>query len=235
MIVIAHRGASDIAPENTLLAFRKARNIGADYVELDVRTTRDGQMVLMHDRSVDRTTNGSGSVRDLTAQQIRSLTIKRTRAEKVPFFEEALDLCKGRAGIYLDLKDAQPAQVVRAIMRRRMERQIAVYAGLGQIRSIKALCPAIRGVAPGNAFFEELKRTGKAPVETADSHIVNWAAEYVEKAHAAGGQVWLDIMGPTDSPAGIRRAVEMGMDGIQTDHCRRALAYLRVMKRMGRE
>src|SRR5205807_1804496 len=66
IVVIAHRGANKFAPENTLAAFRKAIELGCDYFELDVRRTKDGQLVLMHDGSVDRTTNGTGSVVDMT-------------------------------------------------------------------------------------------------------------------------------------------------------------------------
>src|SRR5437868_7957496 len=71
--VIGHRGGRALAPENTLAAFRNAIRLGADYVEIDVRATRDGHLVIMHDSTVDRTTNGSGAVRDLDFATIRSL------------------------------------------------------------------------------------------------------------------------------------------------------------------
>src|SRR2546426_332500 len=70
-LVIAHRGASAAAPENTLAAFRLAADLGADAVELDVRRTVDGQLVVIHDASVDRTTDGTGRVAALTLDQLR--------------------------------------------------------------------------------------------------------------------------------------------------------------------
>src|SRR5262245_36006639 len=71
--IVAHRGAKNIAPENTIAAFDAAADIGANYVELDVRPTKDGEIILMHDRTVDRTTNGKGEVTDFTLAEIRRL------------------------------------------------------------------------------------------------------------------------------------------------------------------
>src|SRR5258708_17028145 len=71
--VIADRGANRLAPENTLPAFNKAIEFGCDYVELDVRRTKDGKLVLMHDRTVDGKTNGHGAVSDMTFDEIRAL------------------------------------------------------------------------------------------------------------------------------------------------------------------
>lgn len=97
-LVFAHRGASNTAPENTLAAIRLAATLGADGVEIDVRLTKDGVPVLMHDSSVDRTTNGTGNVRDLTLKQIRTLDAGQKKSphfkgEQVPTLKDALKLC----------------------------------------------------------------------------------------------------------------------------------------------
>src|SRR5437762_13585732 len=70
---IAHRGANRVAPENTLPAFEAAIALGCDYVEIDVRATRDGQLVLLHDSTVDRTTDGSGRVAEMNFAAVRAL------------------------------------------------------------------------------------------------------------------------------------------------------------------
>ena len=72
-LVWAHRGASGYAPENTLAAFQEAIDMGADGIELDVQLTKDGQIVVIHDETVDRTTDGKGWVKDLTFDEIRAL------------------------------------------------------------------------------------------------------------------------------------------------------------------
>src|SRR5579863_6165855 len=91
--VIGHRGGRALAPENTLAAFRNAIKLGADYVEVDVRATRDGKLVIMHDSTVDRTTDGKGAVRDLDFATIRALDAgskfsAQYAGEKVPTFDE---------------------------------------------------------------------------------------------------------------------------------------------------
>src|SRR6056297_841327 len=91
----AHRGASAVAPENTLAAFTAALQAGADGIELDVHLTRDGVPVVMHDETVDRTTNGSGRIRDLSHAEIDDLDAgswfgPRWRGEKIPTLEKVL-------------------------------------------------------------------------------------------------------------------------------------------------
>lgn len=90
--IIAHRGGRKYAPEDTLAAFRNAIAQGADALEFDVQMTKDGELVVIHDQTVDRTTDGTGAVRNLTLAQIRSLDAGN--GEKVPTFEEVLQLAK---------------------------------------------------------------------------------------------------------------------------------------------
>jgi len=89
---IAHRGGLAYAPENTLAAFQNAIDQGVDWLEFDVQMTKDGALVVIHDETVDRTTNGRGAVRDLTLEQIRSLDAGQ--GQKVPTFREVVDLAK---------------------------------------------------------------------------------------------------------------------------------------------
>ena len=96
-VVIAHRGASAAWPENTLTAFEAAVRAGADMVELDVRLTADGALVVMHDPDVARTTDGRGLVCELTLAEVRAL--------HVPTLRDALDLLQGRAGAEIEIKD----------------------------------------------------------------------------------------------------------------------------------
>ncbi|WP_071460874.1 glycerophosphodiester phosphodiesterase [Bacillus massilinigeriensis] len=106
---VAHRGASGYAPENTIAAFDKAVDMKADYIEIDVQRSKDGKLVIIHDTTVDRTTNGTGAVKDLTLEQLRSLDAGSFKGpeftgEKIPTFEEVLDRYRGKAGILIELK-----------------------------------------------------------------------------------------------------------------------------------
>lgn len=108
--VIAHRGASAYAPENTLASFRKAIEMHADWFELDCTLTRDSRLLVIHDDTLDRTTDGKGPVRDKTLAELKQLDAGRWfseayAGEKLPTLEESLDLAKGRIGVYVELKD----------------------------------------------------------------------------------------------------------------------------------
>ncbi len=114
MIVTSHRGAGFLEPENTLRAIRRAIELGADQVEIDVQLTRDGHLILMHDETVDRTTKGQGKISDLTLAEIRQLDAGQ--GELVPTLEEALALTDGKITPQIELKGpATATAVVRAV------------------------------------------------------------------------------------------------------------------------
>lgn len=109
---VAHRGASGYAPENTIAAFDKAVDMKADYIEIDVQQSKDGQLVVIHDTSVDRTTDGTGYITDLTLEELRSLDAgswkgEEFTGEKIPTFEEVLDRYRGKVGILIELKSPE--------------------------------------------------------------------------------------------------------------------------------
>ncbi|PWW29373.1 glycerophosphoryl diester phosphodiesterase [Cytobacillus oceanisediminis] len=106
---VAHRGAAGYAPENTIAAFDKAVEMKADYIEIDVQRSKDGELVIIHDTTVDRTTDGTGKVKDLTFEQLRALDAgsfkgEQFKGEKIPTFDEILDRYHGKVGILIELK-----------------------------------------------------------------------------------------------------------------------------------
>lgn len=110
--IVAHRGASGYAPENTIAAFDKAVEMNADYIEIDVQRSQDGKLVVIHDQTVDRTTNGTGNVKDLTFQQLNRLDAGSWKGiqftgEKIPAFEEILDRYYEKIGILIELKSPE--------------------------------------------------------------------------------------------------------------------------------
>lgn len=104
--VVAHRADLIFAPENSIQALNNAIYFGADFIETDVRLTKDGHVVIMHDYTVDRTTNGSGYVSDLTLEEIKKLKLKTnwggSTNYQVPTLEEYIQTAKGKVGLYLD-------------------------------------------------------------------------------------------------------------------------------------
>jgi glycerophosphoryl diester phosphodiesterase len=237
VVVIAHRGANRVAPENTLAAYRAAIDLGVDFIEIDVQTTADGQLVLMHDSTVDRTTNGSGAVRSLTLSQIKELDAgswfsAKFAGEKAPTLEEAAALCRGKVGLYIDLKDASVPALISALERYGIASRVVIYGGVRQLQEIKRLRRQI-AIMPGPGNWLSVRGmarllAGSLHAEVIDSHVSSWTPGRVREAHAAGARVWVDIMsagggwalgaGETDSIRGMREAMHMGVDGIQTDH-----------------
>ncbi|MEJ7837622.1 MAG: glycerophosphodiester phosphodiesterase family protein [Thermomicrobiales bacterium] len=110
MAIYAHRGASIEFPENTLAAFQRAVDLGTAGVELDVHLSRDGVPVVIHDESVDRTTNGSGKIADLTLAEIQVLDAGR--GEKVPTLAEVFDIVAGKLKVDIEVKAAPAAAAV---------------------------------------------------------------------------------------------------------------------------
>jgi glycerophosphoryl diester phosphodiesterase len=109
IMVIAHRGASSYAPENTLAAFELALQMGVRDLELDVHATRDGHIVVIHDENVDRTTDGSGPVASHTLSALKALDAgswlaPRFSGERVPTLEEVFERYKGQAHIHTEIK-----------------------------------------------------------------------------------------------------------------------------------
>jgi len=110
MITIAHRGASAVAPENTLAAFKEAVRLGADMIELDVRLCSDGTIVVFHDRDLTRTTDGTGPVEDLTLAELKRLDAgswfsERFKGERIPTLEEAIQaISSSRIELCIEIK-----------------------------------------------------------------------------------------------------------------------------------
>ncbi|MDM5154320.1 glycerophosphodiester phosphodiesterase family protein [Bacillus sp. DX1.1] len=146
-VVAAHRGVPSLAPENTIASYRKAYELGADMIETDVQMTKDGKLVIMHDYNVDRTTNGTGYVKDLTLEQIRALDagIKFSpefQGEKVPTFEEFLNDFKGKDVVLLvELKASGiEKQVMQEIEKAGMIDNVVIQSfDANHIRNVRSL------------------------------------------------------------------------------------------------
>ena len=107
--IIAHKGASGLAPENTLASFQLALTMGVDIIELDVRNTKDEEIVVIHDETLDRTTSGTGNVHDYTLEEIRQLDAgswfdSKFKEERVPTLREVLDLVGGKCRVLIEIK-----------------------------------------------------------------------------------------------------------------------------------
>ncbi len=232
-MVISHRGEHLSHPENTLPAFQAAIDAGADYFELDVRTTADGHLVLMHDATVDRTTNGKGRVRDLTFDQVRALDAgakfnPKFTGTKVPTFEEALALAHGKIGVYVDSKDIAPVALVSALENADMLDKVVVYGGAGFLKKVQELRPALKVMpeADSAVILQKLVSDLHPGVVAFDEG--DFKEDVIGVAQKAHADIYVDRLWKQDQLANWQNAIELGATGIQTDHPAEVVEYLRL-------
>lgn len=222
--VIAHRGEHLEHIENTLPAFSAAIEAGADYFELDVRTTADGKLVLMHDATVDRTMKGNGSIAHMTFDEVRAL---RAGGQSIPTFEEALALARGRAQVYVDAKQVSAPALIAALENQRMLDRVVVYGGQRLLKEVHSLRPAVR-VMPESISVEAARDAIRelAPKVFAFSSS-DWRDPIIRIVKESGAGIYLDCLGSRDNPASWQDAIDRGATGIQTDHPAELVSYLR--------
>jgi glycerophosphoryl diester phosphodiesterase len=232
IMVIAHRGEHLKHPENTLPAFQSAIDVGADYFELDVRTTSDGKLVLMHDDKVDRTTNGKGAVSDLTLEEIRSLDagVKFSPAfagTKVPTLEEVFTLAHGKINIYIDTKKADPQLLVDAIRRLDMQDQVVVFGNPFFLYEIHRIDPGVK-VMPEAQSADVCRLVARyLQPQTMAFDAKDFSDDVVPCAQKINAQIFVDRLGKVDNPEGWQKAIDMGAGGIQTNLPAELAAFLR--------
>ena len=120
MILTGHRGAAKLEPENTLLSIQKAIDLGVDQIEIDVHLTRDQHLVVIHDATVDRTTDGQGAIADFTLAKLKQLDAGK--GERIPTLQEVIDLVSGKVILQIELKGPNTAEpVIQAVKQNSME------------------------------------------------------------------------------------------------------------------
>ena len=227
--VVAHRGAHNGIPENTLAAYEAAIEMGVDFVEVDLRTTLDDHIVSIHNKDIDSyVTNGQhGLVSEMTLEQLKQLDIgsrigPQWRDERIPTFDEILKLCKGRVGIYLDLKDASVDKIVSMINKYGMARHVLWYADFDELESVAELCPdciLMPDPGPEENLPEVIERFEPLVVASVWRY---YSQSFAEKCHQAGAIVIVDESGP----ACWRDALEWNADGIQSDYPAQLISLL---------
>ena len=227
--MVAHRGASADAPENTLAAFRLAMAQGAAIVECDVHLSADGVPIVIHDERVDRTTDGSGEVSSLTLAELRRLDAGgwlngRFAGEHIPTLDETLELCAGRARVFVELKRGGGQALVEvalgAIARSACEVAVISF-GPDEVTGVARVRPDLPlGFLLGKAHVNQhgapraltVARELGAGFISPQHDVVDSA--FVAAAHAAElpVSVWT-----ADDPARIRALADLGVDAITTN------------------
>jgi len=217
-LVIAHRGASAEAPENTLAAFRRALALRVDGIELDVQVTRDGVPVVFHDASLRRLTGVPGRLASRTWRSLKKLRVHGT--EPIPRLADVLALVRGRAVVQIELKrGARLAPVVRTIRRAKAEGWVMLASfELPLVRKAGRLAPGIPRmlIAEGRSLKKLLAdMAALGAVGLSLDHRAVRNRSMVGQIHRHGGTVWCWTV--NTAPA-MRRLAARGVDAILSDN-----------------
>ncbi|MGW5355520.1 glycerophosphodiester phosphodiesterase [Streptomyces sp. NPDC004031] len=212
-LTVGHRGVMGVEPENTLRSFRRAEQAGLDQVELDLHLSKDDALVVMHDAEVDRTTDGSGLVRDLTLDEIRALDAGL--GERVPVFEEVLDTVGGH--IQAEIKDIAAARALAAALRGRgAGGRVSVLsfhdAALAEIRTLLPDVPTV--LVAGESGPDVVPRAQAVGARMVSLDLTRLSLDTVRRCHAAGIQV---IAWTVNTAQDWALARALGLDGAVTD------------------
>ncbi len=229
-LVIGHRGHSAGAPEQTLAAFEQAVEFGADMIEVDVRRSRDGRLVLMHDPLLDRTTNGHGLVGAAAFDELRRLDAgswfdARFAAQRIPALDELFELAEAAGiGLCLEAKGDTPedhVSIAREIERRdRLAVDVLASFSHSSLVIAAGVVPGLRtapdrlperGPAPGAALVEQAGAAGGAIIQVYHEDLTG---EAVAEAHDAGIKVWA---WPPRTQVDVERLLGFGVDAVMGD------------------
>jgi glycerophosphoryl diester phosphodiesterase len=212
-LTVGHRGVMGVEPENTLRSFRRAELAGLDQIELDLHLSKDGALVVMHDQAVDRTTDGSGLIRDLTLEEIRGLDAGL--GERVPVFEEVLDAV-GRP-IQAEIKDVDAARAVARVLRDRDETErVSVLSFHDEaLAEVRALLPGARTVLVASRLGPQIvPRAQAVGARLVSLDLTRLSLDVVRRCQAAGIAVMAWTVNTSQDWA-LARA--FGLDGAATD------------------
>ena len=209
---VGHRGAAGHAPENTLAGLDRGIELGADFVEIDVQRTHDGHLVLMHDKFVDRTTNGTGKLSEMSLEEVRKLDAGDS--QRVPLLEEALEIVANRTGIVVEcITPGIGPEVYREVRDFGFGAPVIFSSFLhNEIRAIRALdatamTMALLGAVPivQTAFAQDSGATH------AGIALDSMTSEFGNTLHRAGFKIFVYT---ADTTQQIDLAKKLGVDGI---------------------
>ena len=251
VLVIAHRGGIGMGPENTMPAFEQSARLGADVLEMDIRCTKDGVLVVIHDRTVDRTTNGTGRVLDYTLEELEKLDAGyrwtmddgktypyRGQGITIPVFKDVLNAFPDKR-LNIEIKQAEPSIVeplIRLIQDAGRADRVLIASFMAEtIKEIRSMYPIVATAATaGDAllfWIMNSTRLGSAYHPAANAFQVPESIRgipivtenFVQGAHRHNMDVHVWTINESDE---MKRLLDAGVDGIMTDYPDRLLSLL---------
>jgi glycerophosphoryl diester phosphodiesterase len=223
--IMGHRGAPADEPENTLRSFARALAVGVAAVELDVQLTKDGRLAVIHDETLDRTTNGRGPVRDFTLAELKKLDAGR--GEPVPSLEEVFDLVQGKAHLVVELKQPEAAGALLDFFRERRAFEFAIIISFWHpaVKALKQAEPRLNtGVLMVGCPADPV---GLARAADADALVLQYAYVTPELVAAAHNHGILVYVWNIDDTKTLTPYLTMNLDGIGSNRPGVLIEYLK--------
>lgn len=226
ILKVAHRGINKFAPENTILAIRKAIEMGFEYVELDVHFSKDGYPVIIHDASLKRTAGIDANVSDFTLKELKEIDVgcwkkEEFCGEKIPSLEDALKIMQGKIKLYLDLKEPPRKSLLKLLKKYNFYPENIVIEGNEVYQKLFRMLEKNAPVMPGLKSVEEIEKVLKE-FPSPFAFNVGWknlTKEMVEEAHKRGILIFVNILGEDgENKEIVKKIVKLKPDAIQTDH-----------------
>ncbi|MFX1376642.1 MAG: glycerophosphodiester phosphodiesterase [Promethearchaeota archaeon] len=223
-MIIAHRGASNIAPENTLKAYKKAIELKADFIELDVHETKDGELVITHDENIHRITGKQGHIKDFSLKQLKSLDFGE--GEKIPTLQEVIELIRGNIYLNCEIKVENISQKVIELFKKYQIIDAVIVSSFlhNELLKFQKIEPNLKLASLEPTQYEpkyswDVKKkmiqfciTNNLFAINPFYHLVN--QQFVDFAHNNHVKVFPWTV---DSKPLIRRLIKLGVDGIITN------------------
>ncbi|PID56328.1 hypothetical protein CSB45_11615 [candidate division KSB3 bacterium] len=224
--VIAHRGASGYAPENTLASFEKGLDLGADMLELDIHMSKDSELVVIHDATLERTTNGSGYIKNYSLKELKQFDASKGfdayRGERIPSLQEVFDLAKKRAAFAIEIKNCPilypdiEKNLVHLIEQNDLvDDALVITFYHPSLKEITRLNPDIQtGILYTAALIEPWKAAESVGATALHPHYAYTFPEMIKEAHK---RHYLVHPWTINSVADMEQWLEYGVDGITSD------------------
>ncbi|QPP09976.1 glycerophosphodiester phosphodiesterase [Streptomyces bathyalis] len=213
LLIVGHRGVMGVEPENTLRSFVRAEHEGVDVIELDLHLSKDGELVVMHDADVSRTTDGSGAISDFTLAQLRELDAGQ--GERIPTFHEVVEAVG--SPLQAEIKDRAAARVLTGVIDELgLHERVTVISfhdeALREVREHLPEMPLVLVTGRSTPTAPERARELGAFMVSCE---LQWLeSETVERCHADGIKV---ITWTVNTGEELDRVRELGLDGLVTD------------------
>ncbi|GAB3961551.1 glycerophosphodiester phosphodiesterase family protein [Spirosoma harenae] len=230
MGVSAHRGNSTVAPENTLATYRAALQMNVDYIEIDVRTTKDGKLIILHDGTLNRTTNGSGPVTEQTLEELKKLSAAKGfgesfRTEQIPTLEEVCQLIadwnahhSSKTALYVDCKAVSPEPMVAILTKYGLLNDAVFYGSDAYLQTLKAVAPKAKLMPSLRNAEEMMAKINQLHPYAFDLSWSSLTDALIAQIHQQGIRVFVDLLDNDDTAEQYKKAARFSVDVIQTDH-----------------